>query len=69
MANVDDARLLVKIARLYYEGGAIQAGIADLIGLSCPLISKFLQMGVRKELCKSRFMMSRATCMRIWSAS
>ncbi len=50
MAYVDDVRLLVKIARLYYEDGATQAEIADLIGLSRPLISKSLQKAREKGI-------------------
>jgi DNA-binding transcriptional regulator LsrR (DeoR family) len=38
----EDRRLLVKIAHMYYEEGATQSQIADEIGVSRSLISKYL---------------------------
>ncbi len=42
MAYSDDLRILVKIAHMYYEDGATQAEIAEALGVSRPLISKYL---------------------------
>lgn len=42
MSFFDDRRLLVKIAHMYYEEGATQSQIADEIGVSRSLISKYL---------------------------
>ncbi|MEW9670913.1 sugar-binding transcriptional regulator [Ammoniphilus sp. 3BR4] len=42
MAYSDDSRILLKIAHLYYEEGATQAEIANVLGVSRPLISKYL---------------------------
>ncbi len=42
MAYSDDLRILVKIAHMYYEDGATQAEIAEVLGVSRPLISKYL---------------------------
>lgn len=42
MAYSDDSRILLKIARMYYEEGATQAEIANVLGVSRPLISKYL---------------------------
>ncbi|WP_456318435.1 sugar-binding transcriptional regulator [Priestia megaterium] len=38
----EDSRLLVKVAHMYYEEGATQSQIADEIGVSRSLISKYL---------------------------
>jgi deoxyribonucleoside regulator len=38
----EDRRLLVKVAHMYYEEGATQSQIADEIGVSRSLISKYL---------------------------
>ncbi|MBT2725003.1 sugar-binding transcriptional regulator [Bacillus sp. ISL-46] len=40
--SFEDRRLLVKIAQMYYEEGATQSKIADDIGVSRSLISKYL---------------------------
>ncbi|MHB1627073.1 MAG: sugar-binding transcriptional regulator [Bacilli bacterium] len=59
MAYSDDTRILVKIAHMYYDDGATQAEIADALGVSRPLISKYLakakeygivQIRIRDEL-------------------
>ncbi|MGM0878795.1 MAG: sugar-binding transcriptional regulator [Bacillota bacterium] len=42
MSFFDDRRLFVKIAHMYYEEGATQSQIADEIGVSRSLISKYL---------------------------
>lgn len=42
MSSFEDRRLLVKIAHMYYEEGATQSQIADEIGVSRSLISKYL---------------------------
>ncbi|ALA53874.1 sugar-binding transcriptional regulator [Shouchella clausii] len=42
MSLLGDRRLLVKIAQMYYEEGATQSEIAQAIGVSRPLISKYL---------------------------
>lgn len=42
MALLGDRRLLVKIAHMYYEEGATQSEIANAIGVSRSLISKYL---------------------------
>jgi len=38
----EDSRLLVKVAHMYYEEGATQSQIADEVGVSRSLISKYL---------------------------
>jgi len=38
----EDSRLLVKVAHMYYEEGATQSQIADEIGVSRSLVSKYL---------------------------
>ncbi|MFE4708870.1 sugar-binding transcriptional regulator [Peribacillus simplex] len=38
----EDTRLLVKVAHMYYEEGATQSQIADEVGVSRSLISKYL---------------------------
>ncbi|MBT2723308.1 sugar-binding transcriptional regulator [Bacillus sp. ISL-46] len=40
--SFEDRRILVKIAEMYYEEGATQSQIADEIGVSRSLISKYL---------------------------
>ncbi|MBT2696607.1 sugar-binding transcriptional regulator [Bacillus sp. ISL-40] len=40
--SFEDRRLLVKIAQMYYEEGATQSKIADDIGVSRSLVSKYL---------------------------
>ncbi|MFB5189447.1 sugar-binding transcriptional regulator [Alicyclobacillus fastidiosus] len=59
MAYSDDARVLVKIAHMYYDDNATQAEIAEQLGVSRPLISKYLakarelgivQIRIRDEL-------------------
>jgi deoxyribonucleoside regulator len=42
LAYSDDLRILVKISHMYYEDGATQAEIAEVLGVSRPLISKYL---------------------------
>ncbi len=42
MSSVEDRRLLVKVAYMYYEEGATQSEIAKAIGVSRSLISKYL---------------------------
>jgi deoxyribonucleoside regulator len=42
LAYSDDARILLKIAHMYYDEGATQAEIAEALGVSRPLISKYL---------------------------
>ncbi|WP_129732083.1 sugar-binding transcriptional regulator [Ectobacillus funiculus] len=42
MSSFEDRRILVKIAHMYYEEGATQSQIADEIGVSRSLISKYL---------------------------
>ncbi|WP_208590031.1 sugar-binding transcriptional regulator [Gracilibacillus suaedae] len=42
MAQLDDRRLLAKIANLYYEEDATQSEIAKVFGVSRSLISKYL---------------------------
>ncbi|MDQ0191197.1 sugar-binding transcriptional regulator [Alicyclobacillus cycloheptanicus] len=42
MAYSDDSRILSKIAHMYYEDGNTQAEIAETLGVSRPLISKYL---------------------------
>jgi deoxyribonucleoside regulator len=42
VAYSDDLRILVKISHMYYEDGATQAEIAEVLGVSRPLISKYL---------------------------
>lgn len=42
MSYLDDRRLLVKIANMYYEEGVTQSEIAKKIGVSRSLISKYL---------------------------
>lgn len=48
MSYLEDRRLMVKIAKLYYEGGQTQSQIAKQIGVSRSLISKYLSKS--KEL-------------------
>ncbi|MBR3119333.1 sugar-binding transcriptional regulator [Oceanobacillus profundus] len=48
MSYLDDRRLMVKIANLYYEAGETQSTIAKKIGVSRSLISKYLSKS--KEL-------------------
>ncbi|GIO21513.1 sugar-binding transcriptional regulator [Oceanobacillus sp. J11TS1] len=48
MSYLDDRRLLVKIANMYYEEGVKQSEIAKKIGVSRSLISKYLTRA-RKE--------------------
>ncbi|EPZ45630.1 sugar-binding transcriptional regulator [Alicyclobacillus acidoterrestris] len=59
MAYSDDTRVLVKIAHMYYDDNATQAEIAEQLGVSRPLISKYLakarelgivQIRIRDEL-------------------
>lgn len=59
LAYSDDARILVKIAHMYYDDNATQAEIAEKLGVSRPLISKYLakarelgivQIRIRDEL-------------------
>ena len=38
----DERRLLIKVAHMYYEEGATQSKIADAVGVSRSLISKYL---------------------------
>ncbi|XJZ26678.1 sugar-binding transcriptional regulator [Bacillota bacterium Lsc_1132] len=38
----DNRRILVKVAQMYYEEGATQSEIAEIIGVSRSLVSKFL---------------------------
>ncbi|MRH41517.1 sugar-binding transcriptional regulator [Aquibacillus halophilus] len=42
MAYLEDKRLLVKVAHMYYEKGEKQSEIAETIGVSRSLISKYL---------------------------
>ncbi|WP_282156064.1 sugar-binding transcriptional regulator [Cytobacillus gottheilii] len=42
MSSLEDRRLLVKVANMYYEEGATQSEIAKSIGVSRSLISKYL---------------------------
>lgn len=42
MSFLEDKRLMVKIAHMYYEEGATQSEIAKVIGVSRSLISKYL---------------------------
>ncbi|WP_027415364.1 sugar-binding transcriptional regulator [Aneurinibacillus terranovensis] len=42
MAYSDDSRILLKIAHMYYDEGATQQEIAEILGVSRPLISKYL---------------------------
>jgi deoxyribonucleoside regulator len=42
LAYSDDSRILLKIAHMYYDEGATQAEIAESLGVSRPLISKYL---------------------------
>lgn len=48
MSYLDDRRLLVKIANMYYEEGVKQSEIAKKVGVSRSLISKYLTRA-RKE--------------------
>ncbi|WP_152657850.1 sugar-binding transcriptional regulator [Oceanobacillus sp. CFH 90083] len=48
MSYLDDRRLLIKIAHMYYEAGETQSTIAQKIGVSRSLISKYLSKS--KEL-------------------
>lgn len=38
----DERRLLIKVAHMYYEEGATQSKIAEAVGVSRSLISKYL---------------------------
>ena len=38
----DNRRILVKVAQMYYEEGATQSEIAEIVGVSRSLVSKFL---------------------------
>ena len=42
MIVLDNRRILVKVAQMYYEEGATQSEIAEKIGVSRSLISKYL---------------------------
>lgn len=42
MAYIDDRRLMIKIAKMYYKEGETQSTIANKIGVSRSLISKYL---------------------------
>ncbi|KIY22094.1 MULTISPECIES: sugar-binding transcriptional regulator [Mesobacillus] len=42
MSLLEEKRLLVKVAQLYYEEGANQSEIANIVGVSRSLISKYL---------------------------
>lgn len=42
MSFLDDRRLMIKIANMYYEAGETQSTIAEKIGVSRSLISKYL---------------------------
>lgn len=48
MSYLEDRRLMIKIAKLYYEAGETQSTIAKKIGVSRSLISKYLSKS--KEL-------------------
>ncbi|UOF90394.1 sugar-binding transcriptional regulator [Fodinisporobacter ferrooxydans] len=54
MAYSDDTRILIKIARMYYEEGATQAEIAEVLGVSRPLISKYLTKAKESRLVEIR---------------
>ncbi|MDR4949527.1 sugar-binding transcriptional regulator [Neobacillus cucumis] len=42
MVILDNRRILVKVAQMYYNEGATQSEIADVIGVSRSLVSKYL---------------------------
>lgn len=50
MSYLDDQRLLVKVANLYYQENETQSAIAKKIGVSRPLISKFLAKAREKGI-------------------
>ncbi|WP_221568395.1 sugar-binding transcriptional regulator [Alkalihalobacillus sp. TS-13] len=50
MAILEDRRLLVKIAHMYYEEGETQSQIASKIGVSRSLISKYLAKAREKGI-------------------
>ena len=43
MAQIDEMRLVVRVARMYYEWDIKQAAIARQLGLSQPTVSRLLQ--------------------------
>ena len=47
MAQLDELRLTVHVARMYYEWNMKQSEIAKRLGLSQPTISRLLQAGAR----------------------
>lgn len=50
MSNLDDQRLMAKIATLYYEADLTQQEICELLGLSRPKVSRLLSRARREGI-------------------